>query len=255
MREIQNIKDKLETDRFSAVTITDGEIRLFTNFTKTKIQSNFGSIDNFFKHIEEKYPNATITERRQNGTVNGKINYKTISEFSLGKSSEVQTAQYVLPQPNGLGNPNSVGLGMPELIQLNVDRNDKNRLEIENEYLKKENDRLKKVEDEYKEYKLSSEYSDKKSQQNNDLISQMLNSPVVHEIATKLLAPKPQGLAQPQAQPQEQFVQQYLALDENSKNLFRNAMYFSKQSAEFVNEFFDLIEKHLNTQQHNGTEN
>ena len=253
MREIQNIKDKLEKDRFSAVTVDDGQNRIFTNFTKAKIQANFGSIDNFFKHIEEKYPNAVITERRQNGTVGGKINYKTVMEVKLQKAPEVQTPEYVFPRADGLGSP-SLGLGMADVIGLNVDRHERQKLEIENRYLKEENDRLKKVEDEYKEFKLSSEYSDKKSQQNNDLISGLLNSPVVQNIAERLLAPKAPGLAQPQAQPQDEFVRSYLSLDENSKRLFKNAMYFSQQSETFVNEFFDLIEKYLNTQQ-NGTEN
>lgn len=249
MREVQDIINKLEKDRFAAVTIDSGDIRLFTNYTKPKIQANFGSIENFFKHIEEKYPDAVIIERRQNGTANGKVNYKTIKSIKLNHTAEVQPQQYVLP--NALGTPGVFGLGMPELIQLNVDKNDKNRLEIENEYLKKENERLKKVEDELKELKLSYEYSDKKSQQNNDLISDLLNSPVTQEIVSKLLAPKTQGLAQPNQsyQPQDKFIHDYLSLDENSKNLFRNAMYFSQINAEFANEFFDLIEKHLNQTQ------
>jgi len=42
---------------------------------------------------------------------------------------------------------------------------------------------------------------------------------------------------------QDSFVQEYVTLDENSKNLFRNALYFSKTDTDFATDFFNLIHK------------
>jgi len=43
-----------------------------------------------------------------------------------------------------------------------VDRVAKERLEVENEFLKKENAELKKIQDEYREFRLATQYSENK---------------------------------------------------------------------------------------------
>jgi len=139
----------------------------------------------------------------------------------------------------------SFGLAMPDIIGLNVDRVAKERLEVENEFLKKENAELKKIQDEYREFKLSTQYNENKSKQNTDLLTSVLNSPVTQEVIAKLLTPQPTALNQPQT-PQDDFIKEYVTLDENSKNLFRNTLYFSKIDNDFANNFLNLIESKLN---------
>jgi len=136
---------------------------------------------------------------------------------------------------------------MPEIIGLNVDRVAKERLEVENEFLKKENAELKKIQDEYREFKLSTQYNENRNKSTQDILLGILNSPVTQEVIAKVLAPKPTtsvALSQP-ATPQDEFVMEYIKLDENSKNLFRNALHFSKIDTEFANDFFNLINKKL----------
>gem|GEM_PF-5357811 len=131
---------------------------------------------------------------------------------------------------------------IPEIIGLNVDRVAKERLEVENEFLKKENQELKKIQDEYREFKLSTQYNENKSKSTQEILLGVLNSPVAQEVIAKMFAPKP-TTAVALNTPMDEFIQDYLNLDQNSKNLFRNALHFSKIDTDFANEFFNLINK------------
>jgi len=211
------------------------------NYTLEDIEQNYKTPAFFFEYIKQNCPKATIIERRQNGTCKRgnqtKINYKTINSFNLENSTN-----YVVPQPTTTLNAPAFGLAMPEIIGLNVDRVAKERLEVENEFLKKENAELKKIQDEYREFKLSTQYNENKSKSTQELITGILGLPVTQEIVSRLLVPKAppsEGLGRQQ----DSFVQEYVTLDENSKNLFRNALYFSKIDSDFANDFFNLIEK------------
>jgi len=246
MTSLQNIIDKLSNDHFTAVTVEHNGVRVFVNYTLEDIEREYKTPAFFFEFIKQNYPKATIIERRQNGTCKRgnqiRTNYKTLNSFTLSDN----TTPYVLPQPTTALNAPAFGLAMPEIIGLNVDRVAKERLEVENEFLKKENQELKKIQDEYREFKLSTQYSENKSKQNTDLITGILNSPVAQEVIAKFLAPKPTAptLNEPQT-PQDDFIKEYVSLDENSKNMFRNALYFSKIDSEFANDFFNLIENRL----------
>jgi len=252
MKTLQHLIHKLNTDPFTAVTVEHQGERLFVNFTLEDIRKDYQTPEFFFDFVKQNYPQATIIERRQNGTCKRggqtKINYRTINTFILENPN--QPTPYVVPQPSTALNAPSFGLAMPEIIGLNVDRVAKERLEVENEFLKKENAELKKIQDEYREFKLATQYSENKSKQNTDLLTNVLNSPVTQEIISKLFAPKPTTTAlNSPAIPQDDFLQQYTKLDENSKNLFRNALYFSKIDTDFANEFFNLIDKKLSENQ------
>jgi len=79
---------------------------------------------------------------------------------------------------------------IPEIIDLNVDRVAKERLEVENEFLKKENAELKKIQDEYREFKFSTQYNESRSKSTQELITGILGLPVTQEIVLRLLTPK-----------------------------------------------------------------
>ena len=253
MQGIENLKEKLNEDIYTAVSVEslDGFEKPYTNFTKSDIIKNFGSIDTFFEDLKKDYPDYRISERRQNGTVikgnRTKVNYKTIKVVFPPEVQEQTKPTYVVPNNQGLNNPN-FGLGMTDLISLNVDKVEKHRLEVENEFLKKENEELKKLRDEYKEYKLSTEYSDKKSEQTNGLLTAFLNTPVAEKLAEGLagfMAKNPTGLNAPGPIPEQQqdrFIQEYSLLPENEKNLFKNILYLSKYKTGFFDKIADIVE-------------
>jgi len=246
---LQDLIQKLNVDTFTAVTVEHNGERLFVNYTLENIKKDYKTPAFFFEYIRQNYPKATIIERRQNGTCKRgnqtKINYKTMNTFTLSDTANPPN-NYVLPQTTSLTAP-SFGLAMPDIIGLNVDRVAKERLEVENEFLKKENTELKKIQDEYREFKLSTQYNENKSKSTQETLIGILNSPVTQEVIAKLLTPKPQptALNEPQT-PQDDFIKEYVTLDENSKNLFRNALYFSKTDSDFANNFLNLIESKLN---------
>jgi len=251
MNPLQDLLHKLNADPFTAVTVEHQGERLFVNYILEDIQKEYKTPTFFFEFIKQNYPNATIIERRQNGTCKRggqtKINYKTMNTFVLSDTTNPPPA-YVVPQPTTALTAPQYGLAMPEIIGLNVDRVAKERLEVENEFLKKENAELKKIQDEYREFKLSTQYSENKSKSTQEILLGVLNSPVAQEVIAKVLAPKPAtttALSEPQI-PQDDFIKEYVSLDENSKNLFRNALHFSKIDTDFANDFFNLVHNKLN---------
>lgn len=257
MQEIHSFIKKLKRDPLAAVTVEspDGFEKVAVNKTADEIiEDGYNSVEDFFNEIGKKYPNHTIIERRQNGTcmVGGrrKTNYRTIQIFE--KEAEVKSIPAVpmsdYQKYNGLGASAGFGLGVAEIISLEVDKHEKNRLSIENEYLKRENERLKKVEDDFKDYKRDAEYSDKKADSNSKMIETALNNPVVVQIASALLAPKTGGLASPQQLPQQnfdKFITEYQSLDQMAKQAFQTTLAMSLKSEIFYNEWIELINKHI----------
>jgi len=215
------------------------------NYTLEAIQKEYKTPTFFFEYIRQNYLNATIIERRQNGTCKRggqtKINYKTMNTFTLSDTTNPPPA-YVVPQQNTSLTAPQYGLA---IIGLNVDRVAKERLEVENEFLKKENTELKKIQDEYREFKLSTQYNENKSKSTQEFLAGILSLPVTQEIVSRLLIPKAPPL-EGLGRQQDDFIKEYVNLDENSKNLFRNALYFSKIDTEFANDFFNLINNKLN---------
>ena len=208
--KLEAIFKKLETDHFTAITVTDtnsGTV-ICCNKTAAALNAEYGGVTKFFENlISQKKHYVTIQERRQNGTRdNGtRVNYKSINEpmdFVIGKPEAVQAASSVMQvseilpatpihptsqamQMQGLNGMGGLMMPINEAIRLSVSDNEKTRLEVENNFLKQEVERLKKDNEGYKERELESKYSEAKAKGQSEML--MGAMPLLQPILEKLL--------------------------------------------------------------------
>lgn len=185
--KLEAILKKLESDRLTAITVSDTQtgLTICCNKTAVALKADYGGVTQFFENlISQKKHYITIQERRQNGTRDGgtRVNYKSINDpmdFVIGKPESVATSQAVKApevlaatpiyptsqamQVQGLNGLQGLMMPINEAIRLSVSDNEKTRLEVENQFLKQEVERLKKDNEGYKERELEARYNTEKA--------------------------------------------------------------------------------------------
>lgn len=177
-QEFNKLIEELKTDSKLLISVINASTynKIIPAKSGEDLVLEYGSIENFF---EDSFKNGNqkilVTKYNKRGTGLTKIANAVLFDFS---SKEENTAQpmAVVPQPQAVLPPSlngahqSVGLGVPELINYAVNASRSQVLEIENGYLKANNEDLKKQLDTLKEERMADKYSADNKKNQNEMI-------------------------------------------------------------------------------------
>ncbi|MFM2266015.1 MAG: hypothetical protein RLZ77_1435 [Bacteroidota bacterium] len=279
---IASIINSLKTDPFYAVSLYNeselGRQQIGVNLTRQFMESNAGSVEEYFNRVfESGVKKLGIQVRRQNGRnpSKGITNYKPIGDYQVLELSAnkmevqqpvqpkvetpfTQEVQPVLPvihhaqvMPSyGMRTPN-MGLSMPEVINLHVDKHERQRLEREIAELRPKYEALQ---DKVKDYeRRERDWTDKKAsaESNASMLGMIMEN--IDKVPALISALKPGsvpsvpsgGLSMPANATQEQqnLCNWILDNDPSYANWILNILSKS-ENQEFVNELEELIKKH-----------
>lgn len=202
MKQLTNTIEKLKSDPFAAVTVTDKDTlkKVVLNATGHELQDKYGSVEDFFEWMHSQGINRlVISDRRKNGS-----GFKNIGEYHadlMQKESEshepqkTATAVHTPTKPsntqdffNGFGMNGLGGLNMVDAVYKTQDHN---RLSVENIQLKAKVEALeeanKKLEKENFKNEIIGTHSVEKAKANNELVGTL--QPILAAVAQKFLAP------------------------------------------------------------------
>lgn len=175
MEQLDDLMDKLSSDKFCAVTVYDRETSkpIYRNITQEQIKNEFGTSEEFFEKIyNDGYTKLTIQEKRKNGVNAFKIEGDSFdvtfgeTEKTKSKTEEMQPIKRKKKKKkSGL-----MGLGIAEIFDLKLQAHDRGELARRLEESEKQNRELKAKNDELNEEKLQKKYT----KESNDSLNNML---------------------------------------------------------------------------------
>lgn len=183
MEQLDDLMDKLNSDKFCAVTVYDRDTSkpIFRNVTYEQIQNENGNAEEFFEKIfAEGFTKLRLQEKRKNGVnafkVEGVPFNVTFGQVEKPKSIEVETIKKKKKKKkSGL-----MGLGIADIFDLKLQAQDRAELArklVESERLNKE---LKTKNEELKEEKLLNKYTKESNESfNNMLLGVVKQAPLI----------------------------------------------------------------------------
>lgn len=252
MEKLDNLIEKLNTDKFCAVSVfdLDTSIFVFRNITHAQIIQDYTSAEEFFETLfSQGHKRLNLTPRRKNGSV-----YKADGqgfEVNFSKQNQempVMTAQtpQMTPVAENQGMfQNSFGLGQLDMVNLFVAKNDATRLHTDNEILKAENKEQKKLIEELKEERLATKYSGDKSKGNQEMLMGAIQS--LPQLMAMVKGTPAVGLAQPveySSVAKNNFAKSLPSIDDNILEVLQSINTGLSSNLEFSNELSQLLQKH-----------
>lgn len=179
MEQLDDLMDRLTSDKFCAVTVTDRQTEkpIYRNLTHEQIKDEYGTPESFFEKLySEGYTKLTIQEKRKNGVNAFKIEGEpfdvtfgeTVTKSKTNESEPMQTAKKKKKKKkksSGL-----MGLGIAEIFDLKLQAHDRGELARKLEETQRENRELRAKNDELNEEKLQKKYT----KESNDSLNNML---------------------------------------------------------------------------------
>ena len=171
MEQLDDLMDKLGSDKFCAVTVYDRDTSkpIFRNVTHEQIKNDYGTAEEFFEKVfAEGYKKLTLQEKRKNGANAFKMEGEPfdVSFGSTGKAEPKQTAKKKKKKKKaGL-----MGLGMTEIFDLKMQAYDRGELARKLEESQRENKELKAKNEELNEEKLQKRYTKESNDSFNNMI-------------------------------------------------------------------------------------
>ena len=178
MEQLDDLMDRLGSDKFCAVTVTESQSSkpIFRNVTHEQIKNEYGTPESFFEKLySEGYTKLTIQEKRKNGANAFKIEGEpfdvTFGE-SEKKSKTKESEPMEAPKKKKKKKKSSglMGLGIAEIFDLKLQAHDRGELARKLEETQRENRELKARNDELNEEKLQKRYT----KESNDSLNNML---------------------------------------------------------------------------------
>ena len=172
MEQLDDLMDKLNSDKFCAVTVYDRATSkpIFRNVTHEQIKNDYGTAEEFFEKVfAEGYKKLTLQEKRKNGANAFKIEGDTF-DVSFGSTAEVQPKQSAKKKKKKKMKSGLMGLGMTEIFDLKMQAYDRGELARKLEESQRENKELKAKNEELNEEKLQKRYT----KESNDSLNNML---------------------------------------------------------------------------------
>ena len=172
MEQLDDLMDKLNSDKFCAVTVYDrGTSKpIFRNVTHEQIKNDYGTAEEFFEKVfAEGYKKLTLQEKRKNGANAFKIEGDTF-DVSFGSTAEVQPKQSAKKKKKKKMKSGLMGLGMTEIFDLKMQAYDRGELARKLEESQREIKELKAKNEELNEEKLQKRYT----KESNDSLNNML---------------------------------------------------------------------------------
>jgi hypothetical protein len=176
MEQLDDLMDRLGSDKFCAVTVTERDTSkpIFRNVTHQQIKDEYGTPEAFFEKLyNDGYTKLTIQEKRKNGVNAFKIEGEPFDvtfgeeEKVKSKTDEMQTAKKKKKKKKGSG---LMGLGIAEIFDLKLQAHDRGELARKLEEAERLNRELKAKNDELNEEKLQKKYT----KESNDSLNNML---------------------------------------------------------------------------------
>ena len=178
MEQLDDLMDKLGSDKFCAVTVSDRETEkpIYRNLTHEQIKDEYGTPESFFEKLySEGYTKLTIQEKRKNGANAFKIEGEpfdvtfgeTGKKSKTNESEQMQTAKKKKKKKKKSG---LMGLGITEIFDLKLQAHDREELARKLEESERQNRELKAKNDELNEEKLQKKYT----KESNDSLNNML---------------------------------------------------------------------------------
>ncbi|MCL9806810.1 hypothetical protein NAT51_14845 [Flavobacterium amniphilum] len=178
MEQLDDLIERLGSDKFCAVTVTDrqSEKPIYRNLTHEQIKDEYGTPESFFEKLySEGYTKLTIQEKRKNGVNAFKIEGEpfdvtfgeTGNKSKTNESEQMQTAKKKKKKKKKSG---LMGLGIAEIFDLKLQAHDRGELARKLEESERENRELKAKNDQLNEEKLQKKYT----KESNDSLNNML---------------------------------------------------------------------------------
>jgi hypothetical protein len=175
MKRFDDLIEKLNSDKFCAVTIIDksSSKTIYRNLTHDLIKSEYGSSEEFFEKIyAEGYTKIVIQEKRKNGINAFKIEGEPF-EVTFGKSKLIEDQNEPMQEvkkkkrkkKSGL-----MGLGIAEIFDLKLQAHDRSELARKLEESERMNRELRAKNEELNEERLQRKYT----KESNDSLNNML---------------------------------------------------------------------------------
>lgn len=172
MEQLDDLMDKLNSDKFCAVTVYDRGTSnpIFRNVTHEQIKNDYGTAEEFFEKVfAQGYKKLTLQEKRKNGANAFKIEGDTF-DVSFGSTAEAQPKQSAKKKKKKKMKSGLMGLGMTEIFDLKMQAYDRGELARKLEESQRENKELKSKNEELNEEKLQKRYT----KESNDSLNNML---------------------------------------------------------------------------------
>lgn len=171
MEQLDDLMDKLNSDKFCAVTVYDRETSkpIFRNVTHEQIKNDYGTAEEFFEKVfADGYKKLTLQEKRKNGANAFKMEGDPF-DVSFGSSTEAQSKQ-TAKKKKKKKQTGLMGLGMTEIFDLKLQAYDRAELARKLEESERENKELKAKNEALNEEKLQKRYT----KESNDSLNNML---------------------------------------------------------------------------------
>ena len=172
MEQLDDLMDKLNSDKFCAVTVYDRDTSkpIFRNVTHEQIKNDYGTAEAFFEKVfAEGYKKLTLQEKRKNGVNAFKMEGDPF-EVSFGNSAEAEPKQSANKKKKKKMKSGLMGLGMTEIFDLKMQAYDRGELARKLEESERENKELKAKNEALNEEKLQKRYT----KESNDSLNNML---------------------------------------------------------------------------------
>ena len=172
MEQLDDLMDKLNSDKFCAVTVYDRDTSkpIFRNVTHEQIKNDYGTSEEFFEKVfAEGYNKITLQEKRKNGVNAFKMEGDPF-DVSFGNSAEAEPKQSAKKKKKKKMKSGLMGLGMTEIFDLKMQAYDRGELARKLEESQRENKELKAKNEQLNEEKLQKRYT----KESNDSLNNML---------------------------------------------------------------------------------
>jgi hypothetical protein len=259
MEQLEDLMERLNSDKFCAVTIYDNDKSqpIYRNYTHEQIQNEHGTSQAFFESLyDEGYTKLSIQERRKNG-VNAFKNESDVFEVSFGEQSETPIKKVKKAKKKAKKKSGLMGLGMAEIFDLKLQAHDRGELLRKLQESEKENKELKTKNEQLLEDELLRKYTKESNDSlNNMLLGVVKQAPLILKglgfnvpvESSGLAVASPEDLEDMQySESKRHFLDLAKTLDDDMLELLQ-VIYqkINEKSADnvFPQELFELLQKH-----------
>ncbi|GEC80140.1 hypothetical protein [Flavobacterium aquatile] len=259
MEQLDDLMDKLNSDKFCAVTVYDRNTSksIFRNVTHEQIKNEYGSSEEFFERLfADGHTKLSLQEKRKNGSNAFKLEGEPF-DVSFGNATEEQ--EKLIPKKKKKKKKKSglMGLGMTEIFDLKLQAYDRAELARKLEESERENKELKAKNEALNEEKLQKRYTKESNDSlNNMLLGVAKQAPIILKSLGFNVPIEPNGLGVASADDlqddnysdaKKTFLDIVKTLDDDTITLLQVMYQKISEKTEnnvFSQELFELLQKH-----------
>lgn len=220
-----------------------------------KIREQYGTGTEFFENLNANgHKNLIIKSHKKSGTGKPKLEEPFTVSFSDAGQPELQPVVTTQPPLQAVPMPkndlSTFGLGIPQLMDLHVEKNEANRLRTENAELKAEKNRLAEENKKFHEQILSDKYDYDKQKDKSNTTKEIISGLAgVLPVLMENLKPSTSGLGSPQSENygsnvKNNFAKSLRSLDDITVSVLDKIVNQLGINEQFSNEFIQLLKNY-----------